>query len=187
MTTTRIKRRWEWIETILEVASIAGGILVAIGLCLEGWTGVGPKFVIVGVVIEVFVSGWVLLASRKLQTIHERELAAMRFETAEANARAAEANLALERLKTPRTLTSEQRERITNAMRAYSGQVFAIYASPDPEAAELAKVLKAALIDAQWSAGNPASVQTGGIGLATGRGVEIEWALSASENHQNCR
>ena len=180
MATITIKRRWEWVIVALEIASVVGGILVAVGLWIEGWKGSGPKLVIVGVVIETFVSGWVLLASRKLQAIQERELETMRLETAEANARAAEANLALEKLKTPRTLTPEQRERITREMRTYFGQGFAISAAPDPEARELASAIETALISAGWQVGHPpGAIQAGTISLAAGRGVQIEWHSSS--------
>ena len=98
MTTIPIKRRWEWVLAALEVASVVGGILVAAGLWIEGWRGIGPKLVIVGVVIETFVSVWVLLASRRLQAIQEIELESMRLETARANTRGEEAARAAARL-----------------------------------------------------------------------------------------
>ena len=155
------KSSWERFLGISELAVCVGGIVVVAGLVLEShWIeealhDVGESLVIAGVAIETLTNAGLILAARKLQAIHERELESMRLETAQANARAAEASLALEKLKTPRTLTLEQREPITHAMRAYSGQAFAIYAAPDPEAAELAVMIRAALINAQerWKLG----------------------------------
>jgi hypothetical protein len=138
-TAIKSKQRWERLEVVLEVASIGGGVLLTVGLWLEGWKGLGAKLVIVGVAIEVFVSGWVLLASRKLQTIQERALEEMRYETAQANARAEEAsrdaaesnriaaeanlevarlNLEIERLQAPRILNLKQRDQAINELRA---------------------------------------------------------------------
>ena len=48
----------------------------------------------IGVGVEAFVAVWILVASRTLQTIQERELETMRLESAQANARAEEARRA---------------------------------------------------------------------------------------------
>lgn len=119
---------------------------------------------------------------KRIEIARETEMGELQKEIADANARAAEANLALAKIRTPRTLTPEQRERIVRAMSAYSGQGFAIGAAPDPEARELASAIGMALISAKWQAGSPTSaIQAGLIGLATGRGVEIEWHSSSSQ------
>jgi hypothetical protein len=160
---------------------------------LEFWALVFGVIVVIGVAGESVFGIRIWWNGRKLQVAQNAEIEQLREgiakadeRAAEANARAAEANLALAKLKTPRTLTPEQREVITHAMRAYSGQVFVIYAAPDPEASELARMIKAALIDAQWNAGLPSSIHDEGIGLATGKGIEIEWAPSASEYIKKC-
>ena len=46
----------------------------------------------------------------------------LRKDTAEANARAAEAQLALERYRAPRELTGEQKGKIVSALRKFEGQ-----------------------------------------------------------------
>jgi hypothetical protein len=50
----------------------------------------------------------------------------LRKDTAEANARAAEAQLALERYKAPRELTGDQQARIITALRKFAGQEYGI-------------------------------------------------------------
>jgi len=111
----------------------------------------------------------------QLSAIQNSEIARLQQETAEAN-------LALAKLRTPRTLTPEQRERIVRAMSAYAGQAFAISSAPDPEARDLAMVINEALLSARWQGSRPVgAIRAGAIALATGRGVEIDWARSSSQ------
>lgn len=172
MATIKIKQRWERIESALETASIVGGLLVAAGLWLEGWKGLGAKLVIVGVVIETFVSGWVLLASRKLQTIQERELEEMRLETAKANARAAEATLELARIEerfAPRKLNGEAAKRVERKLSVHSVRVAIVEARmEDSEAKDLLADLRNVFNKAYWEpvvTADPRRISRGLVGL----------------------
>ena len=69
---TTIKKRWERAEFWLEVASVVGGLMVGVGLWVEGETSIGQRLVTGGVALEVICAWWVLVSSRKLQNILER-------------------------------------------------------------------------------------------------------------------
>ncbi len=94
---------------------------------MEGWRAFDQELVVMGVGIEAFVAVWVLVASRKLQAIQERELEEMRLATAQANTRAAEANekaeherlerLRLEEKFAPRRLFGEPTKTIASTLR----------------------------------------------------------------------
>jgi len=90
----------------------------------------------------------------------------LRKDTAEANARAVEAQLALEKLKTPRSIPPKEIARLVALLSAFAGTNAAIYIlgeAPEPNglAGVIAGILKAAKWDAltwHWS----------GVGAATG-------------------
>jgi hypothetical protein len=119
----------------LEKWALFFGILVAIGVAGESVYG-----------IRLYWN------NRKLHEIEDRdataqrkEIARLSNETAEANvrakeaeARAAEANLALERFKAPRTLTAEEFAHVTEAARPFAGMKFSIALFNDPEPINLA-------------------------------------------------
>jgi hypothetical protein len=70
---------------------------------------------------------------------------------AEANARAVEAQLALEKFKAPRKLSSEQQSAIVGKIRRFSGQRFDMALnSADPEAAALQQSIEGMLRLAGW-------------------------------------
>jgi hypothetical protein len=143
------------------------------------WAGV-----LVGIGIAGEVIGDRLAAPREalVEKARETQLVQLQKDTADAQAIAAEANLALAKLRTPRTLTPEQQERIVSAMRPYFGQPFALSAAPDPEARELVKAIGASLLAAKWQPGMPReAILSGAVALATGRGVEIEWHSGCSQ------
>ncbi len=81
----KTKKRWERAELFLEIVSVLGGLLVGVGLWLEGETTIGQRLVIGGVAIEVFAAWWVLVASRKLQNALESELEILRLKAAQLN------------------------------------------------------------------------------------------------------
>jgi len=164
VTTITIKQRWEWVEAALEVASIVGGILVAAGLWLEGWKGFGAKLVIVGVAIEVFVSGWVLLASRKLQALQERELEVMRLETAQAKQKQADAELQLERLKEHSRQRHIMRAPFLKKLegRPKPTAVSIVYPRDDGEAYSLAWEIYGLLVEAKWRVDLPVPIKPKG-------------------------
>ena len=152
-----------------------GSALVVFGLVLEsdwaaGWRALGAAAVIVGVAIETLLDGGILLASHKLEMLHNQELEAMRLETAQANARADEARCGaaeanekaererLERMKieqrlAPRRLTANEQARIT-AKLAKLGPIRATVFEPkeDPEIRVFAFDIMGALSEAGWRA-----------------------------------
>jgi hypothetical protein len=69
---------------------------------------------------------------------------------AEANARAAEAQLALEKYKAPRTLTTEQQRAIEEALKPFAGQQYALSVAPGNEPAAFLCVLDGILTRAGW-------------------------------------
>jgi len=71
-------------------------------------------------------------------------------QVAGATAEAAKANLELARLKTPRTLSAEQLNRLTLRMRRFTGQKFSFNVYPDAESMALAAMVDSALKSAGW-------------------------------------
>jgi hypothetical protein len=120
---TTAKKRWERAEFWLEAASVIGGLMVGVGLWIEGESTFGQRLVTGGVAMEVICAWWVLIASRKLQNILETEFAKVRLETANANQRAAEAEkhaaeaqLELERFRAPRII--QNRDEVVSELKA---------------------------------------------------------------------
>jgi hypothetical protein len=108
------RRRWERLESASEIMLLVGCFLVVAGLFFEDWVAVfrvsGEVAVIVGVMIEGLADGGIFLAAGKLRMIQDAELEQMRFETAQANLRAADAT---ERASEANQKTErERRERI---------------------------------------------------------------------------
>jgi hypothetical protein len=120
----------------LDVWLIIFGILVAIG-------AVGGS-----------VAGYLhWRRSSQLQTILEAENLAQQKDIAQANARALEAQLALEQFKAPRNLTLEQQQRITSQMVPFKGLRAVLGAVPPSEKnttflSQVLHVLKDAEVDA---------------------------------------
>ncbi len=179
----KIKKRWERAELWLEVASVVGGLMVGVGLWVEGETTIGQRLVIGGVAMEVICAWWVLVASRKLQNILETEFERLRLVTAEAvtrgeeakraaaeaTARAAEANEKaeherLERRKiekklAPRAFNSFQRETMLKQLKLVGEWATAdlIAVAGTEEANGIAHQIWRLLADAGWKvAANPA-------------------------------
>jgi hypothetical protein len=82
----------------------------------------------------------------------EQTVADSKKATAEAIARAAEAQLALEKFKAPRTLTPEQRGRIVDKLKQFSGTEYDITISDaDPEILSFVFTLELVLSTAGWT------------------------------------
>lgn len=87
---------------------------------------------------------------------------------AEAGARAAEANLELERLKAPRSLTAEQQLRIMEKVKLFHGTTFEVTTYPgEPEPAAFSSVIADILVRAGWVL-NPNDSRGSLLGLASG-------------------
>jgi hypothetical protein len=70
---------------------------------------------------------------------------------ADANARAAEAQLALEQFKADRTLSPEQQARVVEKLKQFSGQTYVLSVLPDQEAIRFAKIVDGIVRAAGWS------------------------------------
>jgi hypothetical protein len=148
---------------------------------------VAAALVAVGVVME-FAEGWISEPWRKtIEDARTAEIARLSTEAevarasiAEANARAAEAQLALEKLKTPRTLVPARQRAVAAAIRPFAGQRYLVAIS---DAADDGLVfwqsLHATLESAGWvyvapAPGQPAKgVPPAHIPIAAVPGVEI--------------
>jgi hypothetical protein len=100
----------------------------------------------IGLVIEYRCIGRAKIATAELQRLSDEKVAAAEALGAEANQRAAEANLALERFRAPRVLSDEQIDRIAKELRQFAGVQFDIgISSRDPELLRLVALLERAL------------------------------------------
>jgi multidrug efflux pump subunit AcrA (membrane-fusion protein) len=99
-------------------------------------------------------------------------------QVAGATAEAAKANLELAKLKTPRSLSSEQQQRIIAKLRPFPGQKFCFAAYPDPEALALMHAIEAILTSSGWirTPSQIGDVEVDGAGITYGSGVEVHIA-----------
>jgi hypothetical protein len=97
-----------------------------------------------------------------------------------AEQKAAEANLALAKITTPRSLTAEQRQHLVESLKTFSKTPFDFFITPDPEPVNLMGVLADLLTEAGWewkSVGGIIVFQQQGkpnAGMMTGSGVGIQ-------------
>jgi hypothetical protein len=111
----------------------------------------------------------------------EKQAEQLRKDTAEANARAAEAKLELERFKQPRTLTIEQQDRISSKLRPFAGQEFILSVAPHPESFDFLLILESIVTKAGWVRGKPVTpvnAYSGKADLNFEYGVLIQMAPS---------
>jgi cell division protein FtsL len=81
---------------------------------------------------------------------HDEEMARLHLETAQAQERAAQAQLELEKYKAPRALTTEQQRGIENALKPFAGQEYALSVAPGEEPASFLCLLDGILTRAGW-------------------------------------
>jgi hypothetical protein len=185
------KGSWERFQSVSEIFLLFSCAIVVAGLALEDWTisavSVGHIAVIAGVMLEGLADGGILLASRKLQALQERELEEMRLETAqanasaaEANARAAEANVELWKLRTPRMLSDAQREQLISLLRAIDNKcrvdIYALVAHD--EIRGLQSELLSVLNQAKWDARTNFNSRIPQPGIVNGLIVEVNAGIS---------
>jgi hypothetical protein len=126
---------------------------------LDAWVIFFGVLVIIGVLGETLQGyrHWVL--DKRLRTLretesqmHEADLAKLRSDTANADARAAEAKLELAKFKAPRTLNSGQLAHITVALTRFAKTQFDVAVGPmgDPEPDVLGTAISSALTNAGW-------------------------------------
>jgi hypothetical protein len=100
---------------------------------------------------------------------HNEEMARLHLETAEANDRATQANLQLERLKRPRLLLPNEQNRLVEEMRRFSGQFVGIGAIPGTfEAASFAEQLVRVLLGAGIQARINQQMAANEVGISRG-------------------
>ena len=126
--------------------------------------------------------------ARKDAEAFKLDIAKANERAANAEKSAAEANLALEKLKTPRTLSLEQQTRVSAAVHGFPKTPFDIFASVDPEAADLANKIEGALLLAGWEEvdiGGTVNMSRGPgkkpFGILIGTGMSVEFAQSRQD------
>jgi len=126
---------------------------------LDAWVIFFGVLVIIGVLGETLEGyrHWVLdkrlRALRETESqVHEAELAKVQNDTANAEARAAEAKLELAKFKAPRTLGPEQLARVAAALSRFAKTQFDVAVGPmgDPEPDVLGSAISSALSNAGW-------------------------------------
>jgi hypothetical protein len=100
-----------------------------------------------------FIIGfWTVRVGWRVNRRQATELASANQQAAQANERAAKAQLALEKFKAPRTLTPEQRGRIVDKLKPFSGTEYDITISEsDPEILSFVLTLERVLSTAGWT------------------------------------
>jgi len=91
-----------------------------------------------------------IVLAKKQATDAEAHLKESLRQAAEANKEATAARLELDRLRTPRTLSSEQQRKIAEALKPFSGTEFILEVNPVPEAINLAGLIANSLIASGW-------------------------------------
>jgi hypothetical protein len=113
-----------------------------------------------GVLVAIGIAGEIIgdrIAAPLEKTIDDAkatQIARLENEASEATARAAQANLELAKLKAPRTLTSEQRQRLMIALKSFGGMPIFVRTNPDDAEAvylteQLIDVLRQSKFDVQ--------------------------------------
>ncbi len=112
----------------------------------------GAAAVLIGTIGSIKMAGIKEQFSNERISANEAETERAKADAAIANARAAEANVALEKFKAPRTLPAEQQRRITEKINRSAGTVFDIgLQTGDPEAEGLLNPIETALKSAGWT------------------------------------
>lgn len=131
---------------------------------IDIWLLVFGIIVVIGVAGESFFGIRHWWNSRKLQAIQradelnsQAEIARLGNLTAEANKRAAQAeeraaqaNLEMAKLRTPRTLSLEQQNRVSGRLRSFAGTQFDVALLVEPETQDLLPQIEDALKAAGW-------------------------------------
>jgi len=142
------RRCWDHILLGLEIAAIAGGAIVAYGLWLEGSRGLGGTLVVIGVVVEVFTSVWVLFATRRVQSLQDQEFAEAAMEIGRLR----------KRIAGRRAINSKEFMEVLRDQPA--GEIFDIlYPKDDGEAYDFAMEIAMALLTCGWVVGKFSAIQ----------------------------
>lgn len=140
---------------------------------LYHWANIGLIASLVGGVVSTVFVVWMgnikedylnrdLSAARERSTVLEGQIVESQKSIAEANARAAEANLELERLKAPRVLDESQRKSLIEAAKPFTNQEYCALLPPaglDTES--FWAILNKTLSDAGWKRVDPPGLVVG--------------------------
>lgn len=107
-------------------------------------------FLIFSLVVGVLATFAIAASGKIRDEALNREIAASNERAAEANARALEASLALEKFKAPRSLSMEAQQRIVAKVKPFAGTQFNVSATQDKEALNLLMGIEDALNAAEW-------------------------------------
>jgi hypothetical protein len=149
-------------------AHLAAYVLIA-GLILELINAIiwyrGPEAIAEMVAVLLIVGGvWgELVFANKARIAGDKQLVQYEACAAEANSKALEAQVELEKLKAPRLLSEDQRARITEKMRQFAGQEFSgAVTTGISDAWTLWRLIAAVLREANWVFVSPAEGSFGG-------------------------
>jgi hypothetical protein len=109
----------------------------------------------------------------------------LRKDTAQANAKALEAQLALEKFKAPRVLTPDQQSFVSSMIRQFAPQPYVLSVGMGQETFELATMIEAALIAAGWRREPPLGMITifnGQASATSGSGIGVQVAASRKDD-----
>jgi hypothetical protein len=156
--------------TIIRRQKKPRGIAVPISIdAASRWHTVSSVALLVSLVVGVMATLGIWWMGNVKEEHSRREVAALGKATAEANARAAAANLELARLKTPRLLTEAQLASLTGEMTAFRGQRVGICVSSTTfETANFAHQLFQSLKDAGMLTGTGVSTEMTELGIVRG-------------------
>jgi hypothetical protein len=127
-----------WFEGVKTIAEMFAVSLIVLGVAGEVWFG------------------------NRARIAGDKQLAEYRVRIAEANLKALETQMELERLKAPRFLSEEQRVRITEKMRQFAGQEFSGAVTMGvSDALTLWRSIAAALRNAGWVIVSPSGLAVG--------------------------
>lgn len=119
---------------------------------IENWAPVlADCLIALGVYCEIHFGRRVKTAAEELQRLSDEKIAEAEARASEANQKAQEAALALAELKAPRMLTPEQRGRIGEKLKRFSGTEYDIAISlSEPEILDFVFLVEVALSMAEW-------------------------------------
>src|ERR1700730_3144 len=177
-------RNWaEW-ATVAVFVGLLGDIVVIFLFSKdkprsETWLAfICTLIIAVGVYGEYSFGSKAAQAADQLQHLFERDIALVKRDAAEANARAAEAKLELAKFKAPREIGPDQRQRIISKCKSFPGTPFILLVNPSPEAVSLLAVIEDILVSScGWKA---QSDNVFGFAITTPKGYQarMQWGVS---------
>lgn len=147
---------WEWHGGALVIVGVVVTVAIAAihpeyDSWLEQWgTAIADSFVAIGVAVEIKFGQMAGLRHNELKRRSDILVGVANERASEANAKAAEAQAELGRMKTPRSLSVEKRSRIATILRPLGPVPFDFALQLDSESEQLMKDIGDALEFAGW-------------------------------------